>query len=321
MVGVLVLVFAIALVFTLALVLTPYFLFVVRPERQVLDRLRPRPESTKVLRGVLKQEPKANASPALAALLARVAPITEPVKQLLEQAGSRQTVGAFLGLTAAITLTVFAAGTALIGWRVGAVAGLALGAIPVIVISRIRTKRLRQFEEHFPEAIDLVSRALRAGHALPTGLGMVADEMPAPVGKEFRILFDEQNFGLTLPDALRNFARRMPIIDARFFVVAVLIQRESGGNLAEVLDNLSTVIRGRFTVKREIRTKSAHGRSTGWVLAMLPPGLFFFNGLVSGGASIRALVDDPLGMQMIKVALVLQVLGTLAIRKITNIEY
>jgi tight adherence protein B len=314
---------AIPLVFLLsiALVLGGYWAFIVLPERKVLDRLRPRAEKTKVLRGVLKDEPKPPSSAALTALLARIGPLTEPVKQLLEQAGSRQTAGAFLGLSAAIALVVGLVGTLLIGWRAGAFAGLFLGLIPYMVMRRIRTKRLRQFEEHFPEAIDLVSRALRAGHALPTGLGMVADEMPPPVGKEFRILFDEQNFGLTLPDALRNFARRMPIIDARFFVVAVLIQRESGGNLAEVLDNLSTVIRGRFTVKREIRTKSAHGRSTGWVLAMLPPGLFFFNGFVSGGASIRALIDDPLGMQMIKVALVLQILGTLAIRKITTIEY
>jgi tight adherence protein B len=313
---------AIPLVFVLsiALVLGAYFGFIVRPERKVLERLRPKAAETKVLRGVLKREPKPT-SEALGALLARITPLTDPVKLLLTQAGSRQTVGAFLGLSVAVALGVGLVGTLLVGWRLGALSGLFLGAIPFIVMSRIRTKRLRQFEEHFPEAIDLISRALRAGHALPTGLGMVADEMPPPIGKEFRILFDEQNFGLTLPDALRNFAQRMPIIDARFFVVAVLIQRESGGNLAEVLDNLSTVIRGRFTVKREIRTKSAHGRSTGWVLAMLPPGLFFFNGIVSGGASIRALIDDPLGMQMIKVALVLQVLGTLAIRKITTIEY
>jgi tight adherence protein B len=321
MAGTLLLVFVIALVFCLPMVLAPYWVLVVRPERKVLDRLRPRAESTKVLRGVLKPERKPHSSAALNALLLRIGPLTAPVSLLLTQAGSRQTAPAFLGLSAAITLGVGLVGTALTGWLVGAIAGLFLGAVPFLVMRWLRTKRLRQFEEHFPEAIDLVSRALRAGHALPTGLGMVADEMPAPIGKEFRILFDEQNFGLTLPDALRNFARRIPIIDARFFVVAVLIQRESGGNLAEVLDNLSTVIRGRFTVKREIRTKSAHGRSTGWVLAMLPPGLFLVNGLVSGGASIRALTEDPLGVQMIKIAIVLQVLGTLAIRKITTIEY
>jgi tight adherence protein B len=307
-------------VFSLVLVIGAYVVFIVRPERKVLERLRPRPEETKVLRGVLKREPKPP-SEAVSALLARIGPLISPVKELLSQAGSRQTAGAFLAMAAALALGGGLIATLLFGWRVGAAAGLFAGAIPVLVMRRIRTKRLIQFEERFPEAIDLVARALRAGHALPTGLGMVADEMPPPVGKEFRILFDEQNFGLTLPDALRNFARRMPILDARFFVVAVLIQRESGGNLAEVLDNLSTVIRGRFTVKREVRSKSAHGRITGWVLAMLPPALFLINGIVSGGASIRALIDDPLGMQMIKGALVLQVLGTLAIRKITNIEY
>ena len=133
------------------------------------------------------------------------------------------------------------------------------------------TSGCQKFEEQFPEAIDLVARALRAGHALPTGLGMVADELQAPVGTEFRILFDEQNFGLTLPDAMRNFARRVPVLDARFFVTAVLTQRETGGNLAEVLDNLASVIRERFKVKRQVRVLSAHGRITGWVLACLPP--------------------------------------------------
>ena len=109
------------------------------------------------------------------------------------------------------------------------------------------------FEEQFPEAIDLIARALRAGHAFTTGLGIAAEEMPAPVGTEFKRVYDQQNFGMSLPDALRAMAHRVPVLDARFFVTAVLTQRESGGNLAEVLDNLSAVMRERFKVKRQIR--------------------------------------------------------------------
>jgi tight adherence protein B len=177
-----------------------------------------------------------------------------------------------------------------------------------------------KFEEHFPEAIDLVARSLRAGHALPTGLSMVADEMPVPVGTEFRILYDEQNFGLTLPDALRNFARRIPVLDARFFVTAVLTQRESGGNLAEVLDNLASVIRERFKVKRQVRVISAHGRITGWVLACLPPSLAVAT-MVINPDHLGTLLGSDLGQRMIIAALTLQVIGTLIIRKIVNVEY
>ncbi len=131
-----------------------------------------------------------------------------------------------------------------------------------------RTKRLQTFEEQFPEAIDLIARALRAGHALTTGLGMVADEIPAPVGEEFRRLYDEQNFGMSLPEAMRAMARRVPVLDARFFVTAVLTQREAGGNLSEVLDNLASVMRERFKMKRQVRVASAHGRMSAWILSL-----------------------------------------------------
>jgi tight adherence protein B len=149
---------------------------------------------------------------------------------------------------------------------------------------------------------------------------MVADEMPAPVGTEFRILYDEQNFGLNLGDAMRNFARRIPVLDAKFFVTAVLTQRESGGNLAEVLDNLSSVIRDRFKVKRQIRVISAHGRITGAVLACLPPALAAAT-LLLNRSYLATLTGDPLGRQMIVAAIVLQVVGTLVMRRIINIEY
>ncbi len=130
-----------------------------------------------------------------------------------------------------------------------------------------------KFEEQFPEAIDLLARALRAGHAFTTGLSMVAEEMPEPVGTEFRLAYDRQNFGMPMGEALKSLGERVPLLDARFFVTAVLTQREAGGNLAEVLDNLARVIRERFKVKRQVRVITAHARITGWVLALLPPAL------------------------------------------------
>ena len=139
-----------------------------------------------------------------------------------------------------------------------------------MVLKVKRTRRLRAFEEAFPEALDLVSRALKAGHAFATGLKMVADEMPEPVGPEFRKTFDEQNFGLPLKDALANLTVRMPLLDVRFFSTAVLIQRETGGNLSEILENLAHVVRERFKILRQVRVYTAHGRLTGYVLLALP---------------------------------------------------
>jgi tight adherence protein B len=198
----------------------------------------------------------------------------------------------------------------------------AVGAtwLPIAWLRWMRTRRMLKFEEQFPEAMDLLARALRAGHALTTGLSMVADEMKDPIGPEFRQLFDEQNFGLPLPQALKNFATRIPLLDAKFFVTAVLTQRDAGGNLSEVLDNLATIIRDRFRVKRQVRVISAHGRITGWVLSALPTSLALFFTLTNPQKYL-AFVRDPLGMQMVLFALGLQVLGVLIIKKIVTIEY
>jgi tight adherence protein B len=299
-----------------------YWLLVVRDEERFLERLRPTDGSptARRLRGFLKPEEKMSAVAPLQAALEKSS-LTGPLKLMLEQSAVRLNLGSFVLLT--LTL---AAGGYLLGWfftrmlLVGLLAGMILASLPYFYVRRARNKRTYKFEEQFPEAIDLIARALRAGHALPTGLGMVADEMAPPVGTEFRILYDEQNFGLNLGDAMRNFARRIPVLDAKFFVTAVLTQRESGGNLAEVLDNLSSVIRDRFKVKRQIRVISAHGRITGTVLACLPPALAAVTLLINQ-QYLATLTGDPLGRQMIVAAIVLQVTGTLIMRKIINIEY
>jgi len=297
-----------------------YYVLVVRDENQMLARLQPKRKRSDLRPDVLKPEETMSTVNSLNAMLARMK-VTGPVQNLLHQSGVRMNVAVYLLMTGCLGVGAF--WIALMASRLiflAVVAGLLIGAIPYIFVRFKRAKRLRKFEEQFPEAIDLVARALRAGHALPTGLGMVADELSAPVGTEFRILFDEQNFGLTLPDALRNFAGRIPVLDARFFVTAVLTQREAGGNLAEVLDNLGGVIRDRFKVKRQVQVLSAHGRITGWVLGCLPPALavatFVLNPNHLGG-----LMNDPLGQRMIMVAIFLQVAGVLTIRKLVDIEY
>jgi tight adherence protein B len=177
-----------------------------------------------------------------------------------------------------------------------------------------------KFEEQFPEAIDLIARALRAGHAFPTGLQMVADEIGAPVGPEFKLLYDRQNYGMPLADALRAFARRIPVLDAKFFVTAVLTQRETGGNLSGVLDNLSSVIRERFKVKRQVRVVSAHGRMTAAILTALPPFVALAQGYIAP-ENFRTLITEPLGVKMIALAVTLQLIGMYVISRIVKVEY
>jgi tight adherence protein B len=166
------------------------------------------------------------------------------------------------------------------------------------ILKMKRSSRLYKFEEHFPEALDLLSRAVRAGHAFSAGMKMVADELDEPVGPEFRKAFDEQNYGLPLKESLNNLAERIPILDVRFFSTAVLIQRETGGNLSEILDNLANVVRERFKIRRQVRVHTAHGRFTGYVLMALPAflaiALFFIN-----PSHMRLLFEEKIGQMMI----------------------
>ncbi len=202
---------------------------------------------------------------------------------------------------------------------IAALVGIACGAIPFLIASVRRHRRLRAFQKSFPEAIDLLVRAVRAGHAFTTGLEMIANELPAPISEEFRITFDEHNFGLPLRDALWNMAERVPLIDVRFFVSALLIQKETGGNLAEILDNLAHVIRERFKILGELRVRTAQGRLTALILIALPPSLLAF--LSSTNPEyVRVLWTDPLGIKLLIGAVVLQVVGSFILWKIVNIE-
>lgn len=303
-----------------------YWLFVLKPEQQTADVLQRRLKGTtepakRKTSKLLRNERDTTSTDPVAAAVGSIGGLSRSLSNLCEQSGVKVTVGGLL-VTAFICAGVaFAIGW--VGFRM-VVVGIVLAPIafllPFMFLKFKRTKRIEMFEEQFPEALDLLARSLRAGHALTTGISLVAEEMPEPVGPEFRLLYDRQNFGMPFPDALRDFGERIPVLDAKFFTTAVLIQREAGGNLSEVLGNLSSVIRERFRVKRQVRVLSAHGRITGWVLSGLPPALaaaFMF----TSPNHMQSLISEPLGRQMIVTALVLQLTGTLIIRKLVDIEY
>lgn len=315
------------LVFALValIVFGAYWVLVLRPEQAeetaVRDRLtRPRARTAARV-AVVREIERLSTVPVLNDLLARRAALVVPLRKLIQQSGVQTTVGVVVLSSALLAAIGLLGGQWLLRFTwVGLLIGGLLACIPTIVLVWRRDQRTAKFEELFPEAIDLLSRALRAGHAFPTALGMVAEEMPQPIGGEFRLLYDRQNFGLPLPDALRQFAERVPLLDARFFVIAVLTQRESGGNLSEVLDNLAAVIRDRFTVKRQVRSKSAHGRMTGWILTAMPPSLVVIF-LVTSPGYLRPLIEEPAGIRMVVLGIGLQLIGTFVIRRIVKITY
>jgi tight adherence protein B len=271
--------------------------------------------------GLLRQAERMSDVRHLNWLLFRATRLLAPVQRTVTESGFRVTVGTVILACGCVAGGVYLFLERITRLPLVAVAGGALAmTIPYLWVSRARGKRIQKLEEQFPEAIDLLSRALRAGHALTTGLAMVADELPDPMGGEFRLLHDQQTFGLPLPEALKNFALRVPLIDARFFVTAVLTQRDAGGNLSELLDNLAAIIRDRFRVRRQVRVISAHGRITGWVLGGLSPVLVIVFMYIMPENYAR-FYRDPLGLRMIAVAVLLQLVGIAIIRKIVDIEY
>lgn len=238
----------------------------------------------------------------------------------IEQSGVKASISALvLSALASAVVVAFIVATAMRApWSLPA--GAAVGfALPFLVLRFKRTRRLRSFEELFPEALDLIARALKAGHAFATGLKMVADEMAEPVGPEFRKTFDEQNFGLPLKDSLENLTLRIPIIDVRFFATAVLIQRETGGNLSEILENLAHVVRERFKILRQVRVYTAHGRLTGYVLLALPAVLAIALSFINP-EHMNMLFRERMGQIMLMVALGMQTAGFLWIKQVVKIE-
>jgi tight adherence protein B len=197
--------------------------------------------------------------------------------------------------------------------------GFGAALLPFAFVAWKRHRRFRRFEERFPEALDLLGRAVRAGHAFTTGLEMIAKESPEPLAGEFRTTFEEQNFGLPLRDALLNLSERVPIIDVRFFVTALLIQKETGGNLAEILDGLARVIRDRFRLYRDVQVRTAQGRLTAGILIALPV-LMAFMLTALNPDYMKVLFEDPRGPLIIGIAATMQVVGSAIIWKIIHFE-
>ena len=238
----------------------------------------------------------------------------------VETSGSGHSAGAIAAASAGLAaLGAFIPYALVKPWTFSLALAAVLGALPWWRLGRRRAQRLQQFERQIPEALDLMGRALRAGHAFPTAVKMVGDEMAEPIAKEFRTLFDEANFGVPQNEALMRLADRVPIEDLRYFVIAVMIQRESGGNLAELLDNISAIVRARLKLLGEVRTLSAEGRLSAWILGLLPFCVAGVIQLVNPGF-MAVLWTDPIGLRMVGGALTLMAVGVWWMTKIIRIR-
>jgi tight adherence protein B len=195
----------------------------------------------------------------------------------------------------------------------------AFSLIPSGFVVMKRKKRLATFEEQFPDALDFLARAMRAGHAFSVSFELICEEIPDPLGKEFRTFFNEQNLGAPIETAMGNLVKRVPLLDVRFFASAVILQRQTGGNLGEILNRLSTLIRGRFQLKGKVKAAAAHGKMTSIILTLLPIGTMF-GLMVVAPTYLQSMADDPDGRKLIAAAVTAMVMGFLIMRKITNIE-
>jgi tight adherence protein B len=257
--------------------------------------------------------------PALDTLLRRSERVSA-IQESLTQAGMKFRAGNFLflcvlcGAGSGIAGLLWSKNPA-IGW-----AALAIGTfLPYSWVSYRRQKRFEKFEELFPEAIDTLARAVRAGHAFTTALEMISNEVAEPLAGEFRKLYEEQKFGMPVRDALMNLTERVPLVDVKFFVTAVMLQRETGGNLAEILDNLSYVIRERFKIQRQVRVHTAQGRLTMALLMAMPPAVVGIM-LIMSPDFVKPLFSDPIGHSLLVGSIALQTIGYFVIRKIIRIQ-
>lgn len=307
-------------VFSITLVLE-WFLFSAERKRQEAQRRRLEElrfqEQPNTVRKLLRDR-SLSTIPLLNRLLKSL-PREADVQLLLHQAGNPCNLG---------TLVLLMAVLAAVGLAVGAWTGnlvLALGLValgimgPVAWLKQLRKSRLKAFDEQFPEAVELIARALRAGHSFGSALRMVGDELDDPVAAEFGKTFDDYSYGKVLEDSLADLVRRVGLQDVKFFVTAVVLQKETGGNLAEILDNIGHIIRERFRLLRQVRALSAEGRLSGIILSLLAPLLLGVLLMISPGY-IDLLFTHPVGRMMLIMGGSFQVLGMLVIRKLVNIK-
>jgi tight adherence protein B len=245
------------------------------------------------------------------------------LEELIRQAGLDWKPSKLLSAMAVATLPGLVAGMLapdVVGRPLGClVLMLLFAALPYLYVRRKRSKRLAQMEELLPEALDFMSRSMRAGHAFTISMEMLGSELPDPLGQEFRTLYNEQNLGAPLDVALRNFSERVPLLDVRFFSSSVLLQRQTGGNLAEILTRLAYLIRERFRLRGQVRAVSSHGRMTAGVLTAMPI-LTMIGLMVTSPNYLKGMALDPDGRLMIGGAVLAQLVGNYFIRRIVNIK-
>ncbi len=253
-------------------------------------------------------------------LLEALTPNIPSLQKLIVQADAHISPSTLMGIGALLGFVGFSA-----SWLMGVkiylapIAGVIVFVIPFAWLLHKRWRRLKTFASQLPDALELVGRALRAGHSLAAGLHVVAEEMPAPIADEFNRVYEEQNLGIPIEDALKNLAERVPNLDLRFFVTSVLVQRQTGGDLAEILDKIGYVIRERFRILGQVKALTAEGRLSGVILIALPF-LLFLVMLHVKYDYVEKLWTHPLGVKMAVSALGMQLVGALVIRKIVNIK-
>jgi len=257
--------------------------------------------------------------PLLNRLLSRVK-IAATIDRRLRQADMKMPVGTFLLISLALFFVGVVAGR-ILHWPtiLSVVVGVALLTIPNIVVNIKRRRRLKRFMNHFPEALEMFARSLRAGHSFTGAIQLVAQEMPDPIGPEFSKVFEEQNLGIPLRQALIGMTDRVDILDVKFFVTAILIQRETGGNLAEIIDKIAYVIRERFRIHGQLKIFTAQARMSGIILSLLPIGVAVVLWIMNP-EYLKPLWFEKTGRILIAVAVTMQIFGMLAIRKIIRIK-
>jgi tight adherence protein B len=247
-------------------------------------------------------------------------PGMERLARLIEHGGGSLLAHQFVAVAVLLAVACAIAGGMMLHNSLAAAVGAAVGALlPFIRIRHARARRFAKLEEQLPDAVDVLRRALRAGHPLGASLKLVAEDMPQPIAKEFELTFADINYGNDVRRAFLGLLERVPSVTMMSFVTAVLVQRETGGNLAEVLDQISQVVRGRFKFYRRVRTLSAEGRMSAWVLALVPLVLFACISYTAPGY-LPVLIHDPIGRKLIMVAFGLGLVGVLWIRRLLRIE-
>ncbi len=292
--------------------------FDARRRKQVADMLHTAAgESVTTISGLLKEiEPEKPTG--IRGILASLH-FSQHAQEQIQQAGLNWSAQKLMTAMALLAVPGFILGTMIMGALIGLLSAVVFALLPYLYVKQKRKKRLEKLEEQFPEALDFLARSMRAGHAFSISLEMLGEEMADPIGQEFRALFNEQNLGAPLDIALGNFSRRVPLLDIRFFTSSVLLQKQTGGNLSEILSRLAYVIRERFRLKGQVKAASAHGRLTATILTVLPVATMLGLLVVAPGY-LQGMAADPDGKWMIGGAIGAQILGNFFIKKIINIK-